>query len=71
MTDYKNQIVTDYPCKKYACAIQACLIRNNYADSNCTKELAEFENCCKLLDPNTPLAKTACLKVWKKLKIQH
>lgn len=34
-------------CKKYACAIQYCLERNQYQESRCWKEVGGWNMCCE------------------------
>lgn len=33
-------------CKKYACAIQYCLERNQYQERRCWKEIGNWALCC-------------------------
>lgn len=35
------------PCKPQACAIQNCLKKNGYNESNCTKLIDQLYSCCK------------------------
>jgi hypothetical protein len=57
-----------YPCKRFACAIQACLNKHHFNETKCQKELKEFEECCKNLDRTIPDASIACASVWKRLE---
>jgi hypothetical protein len=35
------------PCKKFACAIQSCLEKNNYQEEKCKKQLENLLDCCR------------------------
>ena len=41
--------MSEYPCKEKACAIQSCLVKNNYDQSKCQKQVQNLEDCCKLI----------------------
>lgn len=56
-----------YACKAFACAIQACLLRNNYDAAKCIGEQNAFEKCCRAeLGKGNEKAREACNFVWKK-----
>ncbi|KAK3833663.1 MAG: p8 MTCP-1 [Linnemannia gamsii] len=35
------------PCHKQACAIQACLTKNNYQESRCQNVIEQLQKCCQ------------------------
>ena len=48
MTSDKNQTArsTAYPCKRESCAIQACLVKNDFKENFCVEELQNLKKCC-------------------------
>lgn len=36
-----------YPCKKQACAIQACLVKHQFNNPECQADMKAFLNCCQ------------------------
>ncbi|XP_017960189.1 cx9C motif-containing protein 4 isoform X1 [Drosophila navojoa] len=34
------------PCKPFACAIQACLVENNFQEHKCSEVLERMRLCC-------------------------
>ena len=51
-------------CKAQACAIQACIVKNQYSQENCEKVRKDFMECCRKYR-NQSEAKEACLWVWQ------
>ncbi|KAK2966082.1 hypothetical protein RJ640_025578 [Escallonia rubra] len=35
------------PCKKEACDIQACLVKNNFLSHKCTRVIELLQKCCE------------------------
>ncbi|KAK3810099.1 MAG: DUF1903-domain-containing protein [Benniella sp.] len=60
-----SQSTPDQPCHKEACAIQACLTKNNYQESRCRDVIEKLEKCCQALidaggsSPSCPTRKYA------------
>ncbi|XP_019731368.1 cx9C motif-containing protein 4 [Hippocampus comes] len=41
------------PCKKQACAIQACLQANKYVESMCADVIDDMRRCCRIYGANS------------------
>ncbi|KAH8850982.1 hypothetical protein KSF78_0000675 [Schistosoma japonicum] len=39
--------IMNLPCKYLACKIQACLIKNDYDETQCVNEINALVECCK------------------------
>lgn len=49
------------PCKKQACALQSCLVKNNYSESACSDAINRLYACCDTFYANNGNdAKTPC-----------
>ncbi|KAF2862776.1 DUF1903-domain-containing protein [Piedraia hortae CBS 480.64] len=44
----EEDVGNDPPCHAHACAIQACIQKNNYNENACQKQIDALYECCNL-----------------------
>lgn len=58
-------------CKKFACAIQDCIQKNNYDESKCQKQIDQLYTCCKLFySKKGKLAHSVCCPKFSLLQLK-
>ncbi|RPA96949.1 DUF1903-domain-containing protein [Choiromyces venosus 120613-1] len=70
-TSIEEALKTDPPCHPRACAIQDCLVRNNYNESRCTDLIDALYDCCsELYKRDGPGANSTCCPKESLLKLK-